>query len=235
MADAWVTPSSIHSSCGLANPGNMIDDDTATGCSHYVTEEHYIVFDMGQTHTVKKIRMWDYPGWSNVTDIAAIYVSDDPENWGDSVGSLTFPNEAGEVWREADTTDKDGRYIKIVTPSEELYYWREFDIYGEVAAGGQTYYQTLSVAASSVASLSKKLFKDVITSAVSVASLVAAKLKLVTMVATAVSAPAISWLKTVYKVVWQKKSKPPTSYEMKEKPSTDWEKKTKPSKDWGEK
>ena len=127
-ADGWVTPTAIENSCVTAT--NMIDDDTATGISHYVTEGHYIVFNMGETYTVKKIRMWDNPGYGQVTDISAIYVSNDTGNWGTLVGSYTFPNEVGEVWREIETTDKDGRYIKLITPSEELYYWREFDIYG---------------------------------------------------------------------------------------------------------
>ena len=133
MAEAWHTPA-YDSCCENGDGLDLVDSDLETAWNHYVVEEHWIILDMGETYSISKMQMYDYHGWGLATDIAAIYVSDDVGNWGGSVGSFVFPNEAGSVWREIDTTDKDGRYIKLVSVSAQLERWVEFQIYGEVAA-----------------------------------------------------------------------------------------------------
>lgn len=142
MADAWVTPTAIHSDCGHSGDSVsslLIDNDLGTYWQHDGAEEHWVIFDMGETYTVKKVRCY-HLGYVHWVELGEIYVSDNPEDWGESLGASTgnwYTDATG--WEEIDITDKDGRYIKIVGNELDRMGFYEFDIYGDVAGvGGYT-------------------------------------------------------------------------------------------------
>ncbi len=148
MADDWHTPSAINDKCGedaTYNSGNMIDNDTGTRWTHYVSEAHWIIFDMGETYTVKKVQIY-HTQYVSLGAPSAIYVSDDTGDFGDSVGSSAadYWNDA-TGWDEIDTTDKNGRYIKVVASgTAEGPNWYEFDIYGDTAGAAAVGFMTLN-------------------------------------------------------------------------------------------
>lgn len=135
-ADDWVTPTAIHSDCGHTGDSvssRLIDDDLGTYWQHDGTEDHWVIFDMGETYTVKQVRCYhvQYVHW---VEVGEVYVSDDVENWGDSLGASTANWYTGVTgWEEIDITDKDGRYIKIVGNAQDRMGFYEFDIYGSTA------------------------------------------------------------------------------------------------------
>jgi len=131
----WTTPSAIHSKCGedAASPAtNTIDENTTTYWRHSSAELHWIIFDMGETKTITKIRLYQRTSlvlWGGDTGLY-VYVSDDPADFGDAVweGILNTPSS----WNESGAFSKNGRYIKLLTKfgssSERMY---EFDAYAE--------------------------------------------------------------------------------------------------------
>ena len=127
MAD-WTTPSAIHSKCGeytgyeavLAIDDVTSDTGTANTWLHYATCYHWIIFDMGVTKKITKIRIYQtlasYPTrWFGLTVGLYVYVGDDPDNLGDAVWEGVL-NAAG--WQESGTFDKNGRYIKLVSKAD---------------------------------------------------------------------------------------------------------------------
>ena len=145
MADHWLIIDSTNydSHCGEegAYPltGALNGDNVWV---HWVQEEHYFILDLGETYTIKKVH-----GRSN--DIADpykvdIYVSDDKGNWGAAVATDISTWKDTDVWAEINTTDKDGRYVKVVIKETgygvngELSFGKPagmtiFDVYGDVA------------------------------------------------------------------------------------------------------
>ena len=115
-AAAWVTPTAIHDACHSEVPypaTNTIDGDTGTRWQCTVSEEHWVIFDLGETKNVKKIRLylsWTEANW-DVCEISAVYVNDTADESGGSKGS-GIPS-SGEGWNEIDITDTDGQYVKI--------------------------------------------------------------------------------------------------------------------------
>lgn len=118
---SWQSPSSVYSSCGHEAsypPGNMIDGDVATLWMHFAFETHEVVFDLGETKYVTKIRLYVYDMTSSQWGLVEVYISDDPDNWGASVLPLgSFKDgELGAEWVEQTlTTPKSGRYIKLTS------------------------------------------------------------------------------------------------------------------------
>ena len=89
--------------------------------AHYVTEYHWIVFDLGLTREVRGIRI--YQGatslWGRALGLYG-YVSDDPADWGAAVweGTLNSP-----MWPQSGEFSKDGRYIKLLSKSNASSQW----------------------------------------------------------------------------------------------------------------
>jgi len=113
----WFTPTAIHSKCGenvASYPAsNTIDGDTGTKWQCTNGEEHWIIFDLGETKNVKKVRLyisWTQANW-DVCEISAVYVNDAANESGGSKGS-GIPS-VGAGWSEIDITDTNGRYVKI--------------------------------------------------------------------------------------------------------------------------
>lgn len=143
MAD-WTTPDAVHSYCCEYNDTtysheNSIDDDTGTSwLTNNTDHRHWIIFDLGETMTVTKIEIYQSGGnkWGGSSSYNIyVYVSDDPENFGDPVwtGNTLYDNG----WNVAEGFEKNGRYVKMETQRTGLYQqmW-EFKAYAEAVVGG---------------------------------------------------------------------------------------------------
>ena len=139
MAD-WTTPTAIHSKCGETAPQLAtlsIDENTATYWQHNVTCYHWIIFDMGATKIITKIRFYDGSYWGGTYGLS-VYVSDNPADWGTPVWEGV---RTGIGWVESDAFEKNGRYIKLVTKaSVSAQRFHEFD----ALVAGATHYKTVS-------------------------------------------------------------------------------------------
>ena len=115
-AVAWVSPTAIHSKCGEDGSwpaSNTIDGNLTTRWDHSVAHEHWIIFDLGSTKTVQKIRMYVGGGSrGSICEVTAVYINDTADESGGSKGSLGSIL-SGTNWNEIDVTDTSGRYIKI--------------------------------------------------------------------------------------------------------------------------
>ena len=115
-APVWVAPTAIHSKC-YENPSypasNTIDGDTGTNWQCTNGEEHWIIFDLGETKNVQKVRLYiSYaPENWDVCEVSAVYINDTADETGGSKGSGVM--QGGIGWREVDVTDTNGRYVKI--------------------------------------------------------------------------------------------------------------------------
>ena len=156
MADDWlgVSSANIDSHCG---------DDTGSTLAgalngtqrwyHSVAEIHWFILDLGESYTIKKVKGRSARS-SDPTNVD-IYVSASKDDWGDPVatGISSFANT--NDFSEESTTEKTGRYVKVVINETEagspgnltwggFAPYTIFDVYGSVAAGGQTFYETPS-------------------------------------------------------------------------------------------
>lgn len=154
MADAWIGINSSHidSKCGEEGDGTLADAlDGTDQWDHDVSEVHWFILDLGQTYTIKKVR--GRSDWVRDPTDVDIYVSNDKEDWGEAraTGISTWEDcgAAPIDWVEVDTTDRDGRYIKVVINATEdgvggMISWGDspactiFDAYGSVVAVGWT-------------------------------------------------------------------------------------------------
>ncbi len=131
----WTTPSSIHSKCGQQGDKpatNAIDDNTGTFWQHYDTCFHWIIFDMGTTKTITKIRIFQYTEaiyrWGKDVGLY-VYVSNDVGAFGAAVWEGVLNAEG---WQESGEFSKNGRYVKLVSKSNaDTQVMYEFDAYAE--------------------------------------------------------------------------------------------------------
>jgi len=146
MAD-WTTPDSVHSFCGEYGGYEATkskDEDVETSWLHYTSCYHWIIFDMGETKKITKIRLYQYGetalSWGESKGLY-VYVSDNLEDWGDAVWEGVLNAEG---WDESGAFDKNGRYVKFVSKSNGiLQRMYEFDAMAE-AIGGETYTKTFT-------------------------------------------------------------------------------------------
>jgi hypothetical protein len=119
------------SSCGSTSgrtAANLIDNDINTTWEHFVQENHWVILDLGQSTVVSKIRLWHRQYYATI-NVSEVYVSDNQADWGTSLGSLSIAASTEATgWKEADITDKQGRYIKLVSVNVNPVSWREFQI-----------------------------------------------------------------------------------------------------------
>lgn len=115
-APAWVTPTAIHSKCGedaCCPASNTIDGSEATYWTHITEHEHWIIFDLGVTKNVKRVKLYCYGGDGySICTVSAVYINDSADESGGSKGSLGTIY-VGNAWNEIDVTDTNGQYIKI--------------------------------------------------------------------------------------------------------------------------
>ena len=89
---------------------------------HTINHSHEFVVDLGQTYNVQKVR-----GRSDLAGdprLVQFYVSDDTGDWGAAVGIISGPTGEWEDvgdgnFVEINTTDKNGRYVRVNISSTE--------------------------------------------------------------------------------------------------------------------
>ena len=119
------TPASVYSFCEEASPfyaNNTIDGSLATWWESLNSHEHWIVYDLNTSAEISKLRVYTDAPSAGLTpcSINAIYVSNDPSNFGSSLGSCSLTG-TGTTWRECSFTKKSGRYIKITFSTTDVY------------------------------------------------------------------------------------------------------------------
>jgi hypothetical protein len=118
------TPASVYSFCEEAPPfyaNKTIDGNLTTQWESGQSHEHWIVYDLGTSAEVSKLRVYTNAPSSGLApcSINAIYVSNDPSNFGSSLGSCSLTG-TGTTWRECSFTKKSGRYIKITLNTTDI-------------------------------------------------------------------------------------------------------------------
>ena len=151
----WITITSSHLDSNCGDSQNHACSEALDGTDywlHEAAETHWFIIDLGQTYNVQKVR-----GRSNAGDALGpidvdIYVSNDTGAGGAAVatGINTWINT--DAFVEGDTTDKEGRYVKVeIIETEDGVdgdiwfggadpYFTIFDVYGSAgaaAAAGQ--------------------------------------------------------------------------------------------------
>jgi hypothetical protein len=119
------TPASVYSFCEeapLFYANNTIDGDLTTDWESLTSHEHWIVYDLGTSAEISKLRVYTDAPSSGLApcSINAIYVSNDPSNFGSSLGSCSLTG-TDTTWRECSFTKKSGRYIKITLNTTDIY------------------------------------------------------------------------------------------------------------------
>ncbi|WGM89133.1 MAG: discoidin domain-containing protein [Candidatus Bathyarchaeum tardum] len=122
----WTTPYAVYGQCGgSSSSGNSIDSRTNTYWRHDSSENHWIIFDMGETIPISGISIYqpsyDTYDWGRTSGIE-IYVSNDPESWGSPVWTGRID---GYQWEESDVFSAEGRYVILrslsTSSSQRLY------------------------------------------------------------------------------------------------------------------
>lgn len=152
MVAEWTTPKSVHSRCGedAASPAsNAIDKSTGTWWKHAAFDWHWIIFDMGSSKKITKIRLYQYIDaffrWG-LADGLYVSVSDDPTDFGYPVWEGVLNAEG---WQESAIFSKNGRYIKPETKSNSAdQIMCEFEAMAEAVAPPPTH--TLNVNSSPI-------------------------------------------------------------------------------------
>jgi len=149
LADDWLGISSAEYDSHCGDDGTNTIETALDGTrlwKHAVDEDHWFILDLGSTHTIKKFRGRSNSIGNDPLKID-IYVSDSKTEWGAAVATDIDTWQDTDEWVEVDSTDKDGRYIKVVikdTEAANRYLdWRAydggwitiFDAYGDVAGG----------------------------------------------------------------------------------------------------
>ena len=147
MAD-WlgITSANIHSKCGEEADNTLADGlDGLDFWTHLTNETHWFILDLGATYNITKVR-----GRSEAPDLdpidVNIYVSTDGVSWGTAVATGITTWRDITSWVEIDTTDKEGRYVKVeIVDTEQvnnsigmgaLPAITIFDVYGSSSGSG---------------------------------------------------------------------------------------------------
>lgn len=131
---AWleIDSSHLYGYCGYTTPYYLnaaLDGDDIW--VHAYDHDHWFIIDLGESYLIDKVRGrssgWYQMGYAcDPTDVN-IYVSDDPEDWGDAVATGISTWQDTSSWREVSTTPKVGRYIKIeIVDTEDYDRWLAF-------------------------------------------------------------------------------------------------------------
>lgn len=133
----WFSPISVHSYCGQhpTYPATkFIDGNIYSYWHHPDNHYHWIVVDLEESKYIEKVRVFVASTKESHLIEVNVYISDDPENWGDPVATnLNFT--AINQWNERDITPKTGRYVKLEhIHTQETYprnslQAREFEVY----------------------------------------------------------------------------------------------------------
>jgi len=108
----WKTPQGVHSEDLFYSPEVLIDDHPDTGNFDSPSSDHWVIYDLGQSYQVRKIRFL-----LTTVRLWTIYVSDDPSDFGSAVKVDWSAAVTGTPpqWVSTSLTPKQGRYLKIFT------------------------------------------------------------------------------------------------------------------------
>jgi|YelNatPaOPRAMG01_1025707.scaffolds.fasta_scaffold12391_6 hypothetical protein len=116
----WITPKTVYDKCGESGgnvAANSIDGSTSTYWRHGSTCYHWIIYDLGETMNISRIRIYQRgDDWGGTAGIE-VYVSNNPQNWGSAVWTGRIDNTWGDSWVNSGTFQASGRYIKLVSKS----------------------------------------------------------------------------------------------------------------------
>lgn len=122
---SWRTPTSVYSKCGedlWFEAARTIDNSVTTTWVHSTEHTHWIAYDMGSAYKMNKLRIYTTPNMSyGVCQVCEVYISDDPVSWGSNLLSACESLSAGTGWKEVSFTATEGRYIKIVFKTFDLF------------------------------------------------------------------------------------------------------------------
>lgn len=151
MAADWIGINSSHidSFCG-EGPAHTLAEalNGSEYWEHIAIETHEFVIDLGAVFNITKFRGRSKQGLDPI-DID-IYVSNDKGDWGAAVATTITTWQDTLNWVEIDSTDKEGRYIKVEIIDTETGnflewggnagdgYFTIFDAYGEEVGGDVT-------------------------------------------------------------------------------------------------
>ena len=146
-ADAWIGISSTHivSHCGEESGKTLAEALDGTDVwNHAPDEVHWFELDLGQVYTIKQVRGLSLSN-SDPIDVD-IYVSLNGTDWGTAVATGISAWQDTTTYVDIDTTDKHGRYIRVVINATEggispnYLRWKStgtlsiFDAYGDTPA-----------------------------------------------------------------------------------------------------
>jgi parallel beta-helix repeat protein len=129
---------------------NALDGTGSWTCD--TNHDHWFILDLGENYTIKKFRGRSMTA-KDPTDVD-IYISCDNSSWSSAVASDISTWQDTSSWQEVDSTDKNGRYIKVVIEVTEHPvdyiewgssfgppYMTIFDVYGDIATNFSGYSQ----------------------------------------------------------------------------------------------
>jgi PKD repeat protein len=144
-SDSWlgISSSELVYACENKFGLGMALDGTGELWDAVTNHDHEFILNLGKNYSIKKFR-----GRSNSLNDPIdvdIYISTDNSTWGTAVASDISTWQDTDTWVEVDSTDKTGRYIKVVVQSTEdeacVLAWGGFmppgpifDAYGEEVA-----------------------------------------------------------------------------------------------------
>ncbi|MEM1563572.1 MAG: discoidin domain-containing protein, partial [Candidatus Bathyarchaeia archaeon] len=115
-----MSPNSVYDRCGHSGDNTAtrsIDGDVSTYWRHNAQCYHWIIYDLGSSMNVSRIRIYQPSGstydWGGTAGIE-VYVSNNPSNWGSAVWSGPV---AGDGWVYTGVFQAQGRYVRLVSKS----------------------------------------------------------------------------------------------------------------------
>ena len=114
----WVTPDDVYLCCG--DTGGMhtceitLDGSTLTDWQCNDTHLHYIIYDLGATKLVLRIKLYlnTTDSWANICRLEGVYINDTHDLSGGSKASGNFGEAEG--WFDIAVTPTCGRYIRLL-------------------------------------------------------------------------------------------------------------------------
>jgi len=153
MAADWLGISSSHLESDCGDDGlNTIEDalDGIGGWGHTTDHTHWFIVDLGQRYNVQKVRARSNSVEDPIDVNIYVHPTTNTEggDWGDAVASDISTWQDTADWVEIDTTDKEGRYVKVeIIDTEDVLEnsiifgntsspFAIFDAYGELFSSG---------------------------------------------------------------------------------------------------
>lgn len=134
---SWIKPIDIYDFCGEETgyeATKSIDSNLGTAWKHDYSHHHTIVFDFGYSLKAIRVRLYTLPEhWPGGL---TLWISDDPNNYGDPVWTGALTTVGTTTWRESGRFYKEGRYIKVESITDVSGYTRiyEFEALESISA-----------------------------------------------------------------------------------------------------